>query len=179
MPSQINFLPQLLETTMNEVKSSSQLGDLATGFDTFTAPDPFLQRIADMANRADAGFSITLYLPWGVARGTVVAARSFFTWIAEQFGSHPDDDEMKPMATAFSTMMSTFADVVTHAVDKNDEIDEDDDINPFSPRFITLKDVQTLGLGNQGPFPGIGTVPFLRVQLSHVTAWSLTAPQFD
>jgi hypothetical protein len=147
--------------------------------DPFHAPDLFLQDIADLANRAEAGFSLTLYLPWGIARGTVVSAKTFFESIEKEFAKHPSDDELKPMAEVFSSMMGRYAKQVAVPARSDSEERDDDDLNPYTPRFITLQNAQVLGLGDSGMYPAVGTVPFLRVQISHVSAWSLNAPKFD
>ncbi|AWK76435.1 hypothetical protein CBI38_34075 (plasmid) [Rhodococcus oxybenzonivorans] len=149
--------------------------DVTEVVNPFTAPDPYLQSIADFANRVDAGFGLTLYLPWGTARGTVVSAKSFFARIAEEFSDQPENHEMKPIADVFAKMMEGFAEEVSFP--KDDAENGNDDI--FTPRFITLQNVQVQGLGNRGPFPSVGFVPHLRVKLSDVTAWSLEAPTFD
>ncbi|MCX2756601.1 MULTISPECIES: hypothetical protein [unclassified Gordonia (in: high G+C Gram-positive bacteria)] len=152
--------------------------DLQLTADWFAAPDIHLQGFAALANRARAGFGITLFTAAGTIAGTVIAAEDFFFALAElqREGTQDIEDEgLRKVAESMTRTNFEFpAERMREARENDDESDDAAIINQEQlTSFIHLQDAVIF----HGPTRH--DVGFMRVQLSHVVAWTLGGPPRD
>ncbi|MGY4103399.1 hypothetical protein ACW2Q0_28130 [Nocardia sp. R16R-3T] len=143
------------------------LPDFTTTVDWHSAPDRQLQGLAELGDVFQ--FDVTLYLPWGAAIGTLVSGQEYFERSAEQIRQETAERD-QAVQQGFDVLIKGWIDP---AAARNAAKKEAEDIMHQGhdlTRFIHLRDVDCV----------IGTVEvqhkYLRVQLSHVTAWSFSRP---
>ncbi|MDJ0010369.1 hypothetical protein, partial [Gordonia alkanivorans] len=152
--------------------------DLQKTTDWFTAPDIHLQGFADFANRARAGFGITLFTAAGTIVGTVIAAEEFFFALAklQREGAQDIEDEgIRGVAESMArTNFELPAEQLREARENSDDEDDAAIVNQEQlTRHIHLQGAVIF----QGPTRH--DVGFMRVQLSQVVAWTLGGPPRD
>lgn len=146
--------------------SDLRYAELQKTADQFTEPDSALQAFADFANRARGGFGITLFTAGGTISGTIIAREDFFAGLAERLreqGENTGDDLTISVADLF---FGTPAEQMREQRENN--ADDDDAIlnGEQLTNYIHLRDAVVYGAMRY-------TVGFIRVQLSHVTGWTL------
>ncbi|MED5802857.1 hypothetical protein VX037_17660 [Gordonia sp. Z-3] len=146
--------------------------DLQKTADWFAEPDPSLQSIADFANRARAGFGITLLTAAGAISGSVIAREDFYAGLAHLFRASAEEVEDKAKReVSLSTADLFFGTPAQQMREERENDDSKDDVALINQeqltRFIHLENAFIL----QGPTRH--NLGFFRVQLSHVSAWTL------
>jgi len=137
--------------------------------DMFTRPDAVLQHLADWSDAVS--MDVVLYLPWGLASGTITSGAEYFRWIASTIRGAVAEKE--PKVTRAADVYANLFDNVVEVYAR--KIDDPERRAVSTLGFMHLKDVTCAT-------PGGGSSlrqPYLRVQLSHVTAWTQGALQFE
>lgn len=136
--------------------------------DIFSRPDAVLQDLVDYAHII--GIGVTLYLPWGAASGNIIGGAEYFEKMAEgirESGAKESADKGQ-VADLYAKTFDRWATAL------QPPSEDDETYDPYLSRFIHLKDV-TCSI--PGPISPIRH-EYLRVQLSHVTAWSSGVIQY-
>lgn len=146
------------------------LPDFTNTVDWHASPDTNLQQMADWANRVGIGAAVTLYLPWGIASGHVVPGKAFFEHAARTVRASAEEDEDDKRVKLVDLYANFFLDSAAESYDRADDKEEMHQ-GHFTARSIHLQDVQCFVPG----MPGRVTHDYLRVHLSHITAWAIGA----
>ncbi|MFD8250471.1 hypothetical protein [Nocardia sp. NPDC059691] len=154
---------------------STHMPDFTTVVDWHGKPDPSLQRIVELSHVAAP--SLTLYMPWGIASGSVVSGREFFTNASELMRSGGANFRYEEMANQYHAqalidpmaklLFDSVADTYPETGDSYIETKEHQGHGTVA--FIHLRNAKCW-VGNR-----VISHEFLRVQLSHVTGWAYGA----
>ncbi|MFI9506187.1 hypothetical protein [Nocardia sp. NPDC052566] len=126
-------------------------------------PDGPLQTLVDQSRYIGVG--VTLFMPWGIAAGTIVPGEKFFdvaaTKLREATALDPNEEVRKYADELGQNMYGFVADGLRKSA-------EDDGIHQgvLTTCFIHLEDT-TCHIGGRNV-----KFDYLRLQLSHVTGWT-------
>ncbi|QTI69187.1 hypothetical protein [Gordonia polyisoprenivorans] len=146
--------------------------------DWFGEPDDNLRNFAYFANQARAGFGITLFTAAGTIAGTIIAGETFFEGLAAlQRGGIQDSADATTREVTESMARMNFDSPANRYRELRENSDEEDDEAALNREELT----SYIHLQDAVVFQGHTRhdAGFMRVQLSHVVAWTLGGPPRD